>query len=484
MKPTFFLLILIVFGSCGKTEKINTIPITTKSEKARQYYHEARHFQNQYELDSASNRIDKALEEDSAFAMGYLLKGMVSENFETRRMNVIKALDLSPQTSNGEQLWIKARNIFYGNQEGDSTELQYFNKLVELYPQDPYANFMYGFVNHHHNNSFLDTAIAYLKKAVALDGKLTLAIDDLAYAYLEIGDFKSAEKMALRNVGLLPNLATPKNTYAEILMRLGKHNQSIESYKKALAVDSNSAWSVIGIAANLNYLNKHVEARKTLDQLDAFNDISDYNFRHKWRGRVVSFIDEGKLDSAILVLENQKQLGLSKATTHEPLFHAYMSFVRKINLLFEIGDVKNGQREYKAWLKFVEENFTRASTIKNVKDQGDFYNAYTQFHSKNYSNALNSLEKYKETINEENTQYKRLKSAILSANNNPIESLNLLKSTGLEGPYEQAEYAMILFSHGQKEEGEKWKNKVLTTFLIDDIDLALARMKLKSSNDD
>ncbi len=424
--------------------------------------------------------LDKALQEDSTFALAFMMKGMVSENSENRRMYIKKAMKYAPQVSEGEQLWIKARNVFYGTQEGDSTEYEYFKKLVGLFPEDPYANYLYGFVNHHHDNFYPDTAVAYLRRSVELDKNFTLAIDDLVYAYLENGDLINARKMASQNVERLPNLADPKNTYAEILMSLGNHQESIESFEKAFALDSTSAWSIIGIAANLNYLNQHSKARKELEKLDNFKDISDYNFRHKWRARVVSYIDEGKLDSAILVLENQKQLGLKKETTHEPLFHAHMSFLRKLNLLFEMGDIENGKREYEEWLQFTKNNISRESTLKNVQDLGDYYIAYEHFHKNRFDHALQSIELYKESITEENAQYKRLMAKILWKKGNPEQALMVLVSTGLEGHSEQYLYASVLLSEGQKNEAQVWVDKINSTYLIDDIDLALTRYRVRT----
>ncbi len=470
--------VLLLLLGCKKTEAINNkIPITTNSEEARALYLKARSLENLQKTDSATLVLDKAIALDSTFAMGYLMKGMISGDFNNRRSQIAMAIKHLPKVSEGEKLWIRARNDFYGTGD-DSEEYELFKQLVQLYPEDAYAHHLFGFINYHHGNSNFDKAIEHLKKAIAIQPDFTLAYNELAYAYLEKRAFKKAKEAALKYIELLPDLPDPYDTQAEILMREGSYQQSIEAYRKVLQIDPNYAWSIIGTAANLNYLGKHTKAREFLTKLDSIAAMSDYNFRHRWRAEVVSYIDEGKLDSALVVLENQKQMGIHKTTTHEPLFHAYYGFLRKTRLYFEKGDWKNGLQEYQQWNAYVQANSTRATTKKRLQNLKDYYEAYASFLQKDFNQAKISLQKYLEAIEKENDQYLILKAKILHAQGNLNEAIAAIKNTDLTDSYHQFIYATILEALGKKEDAKIWFSNIQNANLIDDISLALVRRKV------
>ena len=54
----------------------------------------------------------------------------------------------------------------------------------------------------------------------------------------------------------------------ELLLKLGRYDESIQQYEKALAVDPHYVASHYGIAANLIYKGKHDDARKQISALD------------------------------------------------------------------------------------------------------------------------------------------------------------------------------------------------------------------------
>ncbi|NNK40343.1 MAG: hypothetical protein HKP45_06800, partial [Winogradskyella sp.] len=107
LKKLFLLIIVVFFCSCSQDVQQKHIPITTTSSEAKDLYQEARQLQKQYDIVGAEEKLNKALNEDSTFALAYMMKGMISENFEQRRKNILKAMQYAPLASDGEQLWIK-----------------------------------------------------------------------------------------------------------------------------------------------------------------------------------------------------------------------------------------------------------------------------------------------------------------------------------------------------------------------------------------
>ncbi len=461
----FFLIV-----SCAKPYQI---PITTTSKSALSFYQKGVQLENSQEEELAFKAYQQAIAKDSTFALAHLGLAMVSKDFSKRRVHVGKAMELRSEVSKGEQLWILARNKFYGNGEG-KTELAYFQQLVDLYPKDDQANYLFGYINVHHGNKNLPQAIQHLEKAIAINPKILKAYNELIYAYADNRAFEKAETTAAKQIELMPGKVLPLDTYAEVLMRQGKYKASIKAYEKVLKINPLYPWAIMGVAANLNFLNKHTEARQFLNKLAAIEDLSDYEFRHKWKSRVVSHLDEGDYDGAIQVLGQQKAMGIKEVNKHEPFFHAYYSFLRRTRFFFEKGDWKNGLKEYREWQEYVLKTSTNEKTHQRVKMRAAYYQAYAQYLQGNYTDSRKFLENYLVGIGQENDGYRLLLSRILQAEQKFDKALELVKKTDLNNPYNQYHYATILEALGNPE-AEKWYKKIQQLNERNEIDLALIR---------
>jgi tetratricopeptide (TPR) repeat protein len=89
------------------------------------------------------------------------------------------------------------------------------------------------------------------------------------YARRFLEDFDGAEKAFKKYISLIPGDPNPYDSYAELLMKMGKFEASIENYRRALKVNPRFAPSHIGIATALNFLGRYTEARKQLKTMEA-----------------------------------------------------------------------------------------------------------------------------------------------------------------------------------------------------------------------
>src|SRR5262249_59788952 len=111
-----------------------------------------------------------------------------------------------------------------------------------------------------------DGAIRSLSRATELDPKFTLPYNQLGYAYRAQGKNAEAEKTFKKYAELLPEDPNPHDSYAELLMRMGRFDESIAEYRKALAIDPYFQSAYVGIANNQIFAGKGDEARATLKQ--------------------------------------------------------------------------------------------------------------------------------------------------------------------------------------------------------------------------
>jgi len=151
-------------------------------------------------------------------------------------------------------------------------------------------------------------------------------------------------------------------------MKIGKYDESIEQYKKALSLNPNFVASHIGIATNLNFKGKHEDARKQLHELYemARNDGERraVNFT-----MAVSYIDEGNLEKALA--EMDKQYVSNKKINDAAAMSGSLVVIG--NILIETGKFDEALAKYEAALKTVVES-DLSEEVKDNNRRGNLFN--------------------------------------------------------------------------------------------------------------
>ncbi|HDL02546.1 MAG TPA: tetratricopeptide repeat protein [candidate division Zixibacteria bacterium] len=292
--PVLFVILMLI-GCSGGKEKM---PITTTSDEALGLFVEGRDFSERLWTREAIDRFDKAIAIDSEFAMAHLYRALVATSPKEYFEYLDKARTLVDKTSEAERLIILG--VEAGNHANPMQQLEYYRKLVELYPDDERARFW--LVNHYFSQQEYNLVAEEAEKIIDINSKFSPIYNQLGYAYRFLGDYENAEKAFQKYIKLIPDDPNPYDSYADLLMKMGKYGESIESYYKALKLDETFAASHIGIAANLNYLDKYEDAR---DQLRELYDLAadDGLRRNALLAIAVSYVDEGKLEQAIETID-------------------------------------------------------------------------------------------------------------------------------------------------------------------------------------
>ncbi|MEO9476269.1 MAG: hypothetical protein ABJG41_12065 [Cyclobacteriaceae bacterium] len=448
------------------------IPITTRSELASAYYEQADSLENILENDKAKALYLRAVAEDSSFAMAWMRAAMIVDDYGDRKEYLGEAMKYLSDVSEGERLWIEARNAFYGSGK-EEDEFQNFKQLQKLYPADARSNYLFGYANRHHGQSNDSLAIYYYKRAIGLNPKLAVAQNELCYAHLELREYEKAKNAIEAYIELIPNHPNPYDSYAEIFMRMGKHAESIAAYQKVLELDRNYAWGYMGLAANYNYLGEFEKARRHLRICDTLS-LSDYQYRHMWKGTLVSYIEEGLIDSAVVTLRRQRQAVIDKAHHREPVFHMFYSYKRAVRLLLEAGNTIDGMNEYEQWLTFCKDSL-KTSTYERIGLMRSYYEAFGAYNQKENALAMELLNIHAEASGEWASEAKVLKARVLLAQGESLKACKVFEALPEMDVYEQSWYAAALIQDGEKEQGKSLLLKILETKELNNIDLALAR---------
>jgi len=286
------------------------IPITTSSEEARKEFLTGRDLSERLLAQESLPHFDKALALDPEFASAELARAVSSPTTKEFFEHQKKAVSLASKASNGEKLLIMA------NEAGANgvTEIQkeYLDQLVAAYPNDERAQFTLG--NYYFAQQELDQALAHYKKATEIAPSYSQVYNLLGYCYRQKGDYANSEESFKKYVQLIPNDPNPYDSYAELLLKMGRYDESIAQYRKALSIDSHFNPSRFGISADYMYSGKPQEAAAELQTM-AEQARNDGELRTALFGMAVLASDQGKFDQALAAIDKEFAVAEKKGDT-------------------------------------------------------------------------------------------------------------------------------------------------------------------------
>lgn len=276
------------------------IPITTSSDEARKEFLTGRDLSERLLGQESLQHYDKALALDPEFASAELARANNSPTAKEFFEHQKKAVNLAAKASNGEKLLILA------NEAGANgvTEIQkeYLDQLVRAYPNDERAQFNLG--NYYFGQQELDQALTHYKKAADLAPNYSQAYNILGYCYRQKSDYANSEQAFKKYIELIPNDPNPYDSYAELLLKMGRYDESIAQYRKALSIDSHFNPSRFGLSADYMYSGKPQEAAAELQTM-ADQARNDGELRTAFFGMAVAAADSGKLDQALAAMDKE-----------------------------------------------------------------------------------------------------------------------------------------------------------------------------------
>ena len=370
--------LLMVVSGCAKSGD-GKVPITTKSNEARELYVQGRDLAESLQGQESRTFFEQAVEMDPDFAMAHLQLAFAQPSAKEFFASLDRAVALVDQVSDGEQFWIKG--VDAGVNGFAMKQREYYQQMVDAYPNDERAYNLLG--NSYFGQQEYAAAIEQYNKAVEIAPNFSQPYNHMGYAYRFLGNYQEAEKAFQKYIELIPNDPNPYDSYAELLMKMGRYDESIASYKEALTQNPQFVASYIGIATNLNLKGEHQEARNVLQELyDKARDVGER--RAALLATAVSYVDEGSMEKALEVQDRQFELA---EQNNDPASMAGDLAV-KGNILLEMDNVDETLDMFKTALELVEgsdlsedvKNNTRRTFLFNTArvalKKGDFETAH------------------------------------------------------------------------------------------------------------
>ena len=471
-----FLTVFFLIAGCGNKEDESKMQITTSSEEARAEFLKGRELFEKLRGQESRIHFENAIAKDNNFAMAYYYHSLSSPSAKEFFADLEKMTSLVDNVTEGEKLFILA--LKSGNEGNQKKQEEQLKKLVGLYPNDERAQNQIG--QFYFGLQKYQLAVDHLQKATEINPDFSLAYNMLGYSYRNLGDYVNAEKAFLKYIDIIPDDPNPYDSYAELLMKEGKYEASIGQYKKALSVNSKFVNSFVGIATNYGFLKKYQSARTECDKL---YKIARNNGEKRFAlfTKVVSYVSEGKTDSALT--EMQKQYAIAEALNDAGNMTADLNTMG--NILFEAGEYDKAKEKYDSALQTAV-NSNLPDKVKENNQRFYLYNvARISLMKGNVDDAKSTAKEFSEKSMAANNTFQ----VWLSHELNGLIALNQkdyrkardeFMQANQQNPYTFYRIALTYDGENNKTEAKKYYDKSVEFNALNNLNQAFVMNKVKN----
>jgi tetratricopeptide (TPR) repeat protein len=385
--------------SCAKPEK--EIPITTASSEARNLFLQGRDKLENIELAAAAPLFDQAIAKDSNFALAYVYRANSGGGSQVIRANMDKALSLADKVTAGEKLLIYA---FQANRAVDRPkQKQYLDSLIAMYPEDKRVMMMYG--TYYSSIGDYKNAIDHHAKAIQIDSNFAPAYNILGYAQIFAGNLDAAEKAFKEYIRLVPTKPNPYDSYAELLLKMGRYDESISQYQKAYDTDNSFIGALGGIGNNYIFKGDFAKAREYYQS--SFDKSVQVSAKlTALYVKALSFIYENKLNEALKGFAEYRSLAEKEQQSSAIVYsYAYEGYA-----LTEMGKTKDGLKKYDEAIAAIDKVALTERAKENLRVASNLWRAFAYASNNLIDKARASAELYRQEV---------------ERRNNPVEKRNL-----------------------------------------------------------
>jgi tetratricopeptide (TPR) repeat protein len=453
------------------------IPVTTASADAKAEFLQGRDLAEKLRITDSHAHFEKAASLDPNFALAELnLSGTAptgKEFFE----HLGKAVSLADKASNGEKLLILATEA--GANNNPAKQKEYLDQLVAAYPNDERAHFNLG--GYYFGQQDYPQAIEHYRKATEIAPTYSSAWNILGYAYRQNVDYPNAEKAFQKYIELIPGDPNPYDSYAELLLKEGKFDDSITQYRKALAIDPNFLASHQGIGADLMYMGKPDEAAAELANISK-KARNDGESRLALFALTVLHVDGGKMGQALADVEKQKALG--QKTNDVPAMAGDLQL--KGNILLEMGKAAEARTAFENALKTIEGS-NLSQEIKDNNKRVIHYNlARVALVKKDLAGAKTETEEFRKGADASNNPAQvrlshELTGMIALAEKDYDKGLAELQQANLQNPQNLYRMCQAYQAKGDKEKAKEMCTKAAEFNSLPALNYAFVRTKAKAA---
>jgi tetratricopeptide (TPR) repeat protein len=341
------------------------VPITTKSKLAREEYLKGRDLFERLRGTDARAHFEKAAAADKDFALAQLGLANSAPSAKAFFAALKQATSLAVKASDGERHMILGLDA--GVRGDTAAQKKHFQDLVAAYPRDERALNLLG--GYHFGRQEYADAIAAYQRAIRVNAAFSQPYNQMGYAYRFLGRDDEAEKAFKKYIELIPDDPNPYDSYAELLMKTGRFDESIKTYEKALAVDPHFVASYVGIGLNRIYQGQPAKARETFAKLEQIARNAGEK-RQAYAQEAASYLHEGNTAEALRSVGKMQTVAQAEGDTAALGGDANLMG----NILLEAGRADEAAARFADALKLAEQANT-PEEVKQAARRQDLFDA-------------------------------------------------------------------------------------------------------------
>jgi len=232
LTPVIAISFLIHF-SCTQEESASTMPVTTDSELALEFYETGMLAFDQLKFKLAYYNLEVAVKEDPDFFMAYFWMYFMSSDSPQKLAE--KALRADADLNDGETQ-IKAAFKYLLDGQNDKV-VEHLQNAIDLYPGDPHIHKILYHLQFFYLKD-LEGALESIGRAIEADPDYDQVYNQLGYVLMDLEEFDRAEEAFNTYLKLSPDIANPYDSKGDYYMHTGQFEKAYDSYMKAFEIDS------------------------------------------------------------------------------------------------------------------------------------------------------------------------------------------------------------------------------------------------------
>ncbi len=476
---TFFAASAMFWTACNKTKVAASsdngkIPVTTKSEEARNEFLTGRDLSDKLLAHESLAHFDQAISMDSTFATAELYRANSSPTAKEFQEHLQNAVNLSDKVSDGEKLLILAAQA--ANNGNATKQKDYLEKAVAEYPNDERAQLALG--TYYFAIQDLDKAVEHLKKATEIAPDFSATYNQLGYTYRQREEYANAEQAFQKYILLIPNDPNPYDSYAELLLKEGKFDESIVEYHKALSMDPHFAASHFGMSADYMYSNRPDAANAELQTM-ADRARSDGELRTAYFGMAVVASDNGKFDDALKAMAKEYAV----AQKNNDVVSMAADLQAEGNIQLAKQDFAGAARTFDTSFQMIESSTQSQEFKDNFALLHHFNEAAVAIGKKDLATAKIHADEFRKGAESSNNpaqiqQVHEILGRIALASKDYAAAVSELQQANLQNPYNLYRLGQAFQGEGDKAKAQEYFTKARTFNPLPGLNYAFIRRKL------
>jgi len=471
---------LSLTGLTSIITKAQTLPVTTSSQEALQLFKEGQNKLANVQRNDAEALFQQAIQKDPNFAQAYLFLALSSGDYNVINNSLKKAEKLSDKASPDEQKFIKC--VLADYEGNNSKQKRYLDQLLNKYPNDNIIQMTAG--NYYYGQNEYQTAIEHYNKALAANPDFAQAYNMIGYCQSQLGNYEESENAFKSYIKMVPNNPNPHDSYAELLMKMGKYDESIAQYNQALKIDPDFISAYRGIGDNYIFKGDFATARTYYDkQFDHAKAVGDK--LNAMRMKTISYVHEGNIPEAIQTLDKERTFAQNEKQIPDIIdTHLTSSLIYSMT-----GNPQEGLKHNDEAASLIEKEPLPDPLKKLMTVDMMLNRTHVLTMSGQYDQAMAEANEVKKMIDQHQNKNEmenwNLAMGVLQVRQNKNEeALSYLKKANSDSPVTWFYKASAYEKMGNKEKSAKLYKKV-GTWNVNNIGLALVRNtalnKMKSS---